>query len=92
MDGGKWDTTEKSQCGRRLGSRSPRRAGLPHQLKQVRRRPQNSTYTWSLKCDTKDRLYEAETDSKRENRFVLPKEGWEVTEGETGSLGKADAN
>jgi len=46
----------------------------------------------SLKCDTKDRLYEAETDSKMENRFVLPKEGWEVTEGETGSLGKADAN
>ena len=49
MDGGKWDTTEKSRCSRRLGGRSPGRAALPHQVKQVRRRPQNSTYTWSLK-------------------------------------------
>ena len=42
---------------------------------------------WNLKYDTKELIYETETDSDIENKLVVAK-----GEGRIGSLGLADAN
>ena len=46
---------------------------------------------WNLKHDTNEPIYEAEIESGRENRLLVPR-GRRVRGKWTGSLGLADAN
>ena len=53
--------------------------------------PYDITYTWNLKHDTNELIYETETDSHTQRTGWLPKRRGMV-EGWIGSLGLADAN